>query len=176
MKKILLAALATLASSAYAYNEVDGKRVWQFSSADGWPAGYYQNTGKPRDLTWARDEYPAEFFQRIANALPEQEINEAFLTDDEGANILLEEEAEVFVTFIHEGAGYKNSFGYFTYDPASPPATPADVDEIIVFPNLSYPHLANQPSGKWPEALLLDSVGHWLLLASPRVQPAGASH
>ena len=143
MKKILLAALATLASSAYAYNEVDGKRVWQFSSADGWPAGYYQNTGKPRDLTWTRDEYPAEFFQRIANALPEQEINEAFLTDDEGANILLEEEAEVFVTFIHEGAGYKNSFGYFTYDPANPPATPADVDEIIVFPNLSYPHLAN---------------------------------
>jgi hypothetical protein len=44
----------------------------------------------------------------------EQELNEAFITDDNGSTIHLTEEAEMFVTFIHEGAGYKTRlFFYF---------------------------------------------------------------
>jgi len=127
----------------YATQYENNQYVWNFQSGEPWPGGYHQNTGKPKNLTWAYPEYPRDFFTRIANALPEQRVNEAFLTDDAGSNIHLNEEAEVFVTFVHEGAGYKNSFGYFTFDRANPPTSAAQVQEVIVFPNLSYPHLTN---------------------------------
>ncbi len=138
---------AFLMQSTHATNQNDnGDYVWSFLSGMPWPLGYNQNTGKPDDLVWARDEYPNEFFTAISNALPESEINEAFLTGDDGATITIKPgvvDAEVFITFIHEGAGYKNSFGFFTFDANNPPTRPEQVDEIIIFPNLSYPHLAN---------------------------------
>lgn len=135
----LAAALYT--ANSQATEQVDGQYVWQFLSGQQWPIGYQQNIGKPDNLTYARDEYSRDFFRRISNALPESELNEAFITDDAGSTIHLTEEAEVFITFIHEGAGYRNAFGYFTFDPNNPPTSHEDVAETIVFPNLSYPHM-----------------------------------
>lgn len=147
MKKLSLLSSATvlglLANTSMAVEQQNGKYVWQFQSGQAWPAGYNQATGKPNALTYNRGDYSRDFFKRIANALPESHVNEAFITGDAGSTIHLQEEGEVFITFIHEGAGYKNSFGYFVYDPENPPATAADVEETIVFPNLSYPHLTN---------------------------------
>ena len=120
----------------------NGQYVWQFLSGQPWPGGYNQNLGKPNYLTWNRDEYSDDFFDRINNALPESEINEAFITDDAGSTIHLTEQAEVFVTFIHEGAGYRNAFGFFVFDRDDPPQSAEDVNEVVVFPNLSYPHMA----------------------------------
>ena len=141
--KYLLAAL-TFSPFTFATNvDDDGKYLWTFLSGSPWPTGYNRNIGKPDNLIWARGEYDADFFERISNALPESEVNEAFMTDNDGANLTLVDEAEVFVTFIHEGAGYKNAFGYFTYDANNPPTTKEEIEEIIVFPNLSYPHMAN---------------------------------
>jgi len=128
---------------AKATDVVNGQYQWTFLTGELWPSGYQQNIGKPDDVAWHYNDYNADFFERINNALPEASINEAFLTDDTGSTISLTEEAEVFVTFIHEGAGYKNSFGYFVFDPQNPPQTAAEVSEVIVFPNLSYPHLSN---------------------------------
>ena len=142
-RTIPLAALCLLPSIAPATEQENGQYLWKFLSGKPWPLGYNQSTGKPDNLIYARDQYPAEFFQRIQNALPEARVNQAFLTDDQGSNIVLKEQGEVFVTFLHEGAGYKNSFGYFVFDPNNPPQTAAEVREVIVFPNLSYPHLTN---------------------------------
>ena len=130
-------------SPGHSTEQVNGQYVWQFLSGQPWPAGYQQNIGKPTNLIYARGEYSSDFFARINNALPESELNEAFITDDAGSTIHLTEEAEVFITFIHEGAGYRNSFGYFVYDPDNPPTSHEEVSEVIVFPNLSYPHLTN---------------------------------
>ncbi len=138
----MLVALGVIVS-AKSTEYVDNQYVWKFLSGESWPSGYQQSTGKPENLSYHRDDYPKAFFERINNALPESIINEAFLTNDDGATIVLQEEGEVFVTFIHEGAGYRNSFGYFTFDPKNPPNTPEDVSEIIVFPNLSFPHMTN---------------------------------
>ena len=100
-------------------------------------------TGKPDNLVWSHPEYNAEFFDRIANALPEAHVNEAFLVEDSGANITLKENGEVFITFLHEGAGYRNSFGYFTFDAENPPTSANEIEEVIIFPNLSYPHMTS---------------------------------
>jgi len=36
----------------------------------------------------------------------------------------------------------KTSFVFFTFDRDNPPTSPEEVQETIVFPNLSYPHMA----------------------------------
>ncbi len=140
---LFLLAGGLVSQSARSTEIIDGSYVWTFLTDETWPIGYNQNTGKPDNLTWAYNEYPSDFFNRIDNALPEAQINEAFLTNDSGSNITLTEEAEVFITFIHEGAGYKNSFGYFVFDKNNPPTSKEEIRETIIFPNLSYPHLTN---------------------------------
>ena len=55
----------------------------------------------------------------IQELLPESsqgDINPAFISNSTDPNIHLMQEAGISVTFIDEGAGYKNSFGYFVYD------------------------------------------------------------
>jgi Cellulose binding domain. len=144
MKALILVAGCILAShKSNATEMVDGQYIWNFLSGQSWPYGYNQSTGKPDQLAYARNEYPTDFFNRIANALPEAKVNEAFLTGDQGSNITLQEGGEVSVTFLHEGAGYRNSFGFFTFDKNNPPTTREEIDETIIFPNLSYPHLTN---------------------------------
>ncbi len=131
-----------MCANVHSIEKVQNQYVWQFLSGQPWPTGYNRNIGKPDNLMWSRNEYSNDFFERINNALPESELNEAFITDDAGSTIYLKEDGEVFVTFIHEGAGYRNAFGYFTFDKDNPPTSPEEVNEIIVFPNLSYPHMA----------------------------------
>lgn len=55
--------------------------------------------------------------------------------------VVLTEEAEVSVTFVMEGAGYKNTFGYYTYNKEYPPTAVEDIKETmtIIFSNASDP-------------------------------------
>jgi LruC domain-containing protein len=135
--------LILLSYSTLATEQENGDYVWQFLSGQAWPIGYEQNIGKPENLLWSASEYTTDFFARINNALPESESNEAFSTDDCGSIVDLDEEGEVFVTFVHEGTDYKNAFGFFTFDRNNPPQSSAEVMEIIIFPNLSSPHMAS---------------------------------
>lgn len=52
-------------------------------------------------------------------------------------NILIEEDAEVSISFIHEGAGYRNVLGYYYYNVDNPPTSVDDVIKLIAFPNAS---------------------------------------
>ena len=62
-------------------------------------------------------EFSAEEFNEIQTLLPENGgLNPAFVNSDTDPNIRLTAEAEIYATFIDEGAGYRNTFGYFVYD------------------------------------------------------------
>ncbi len=52
-------------------------------------------------------------------------------------NIHVKEETPVYVTFIDEGAGWKNTFGYYTYQENNPPQCIDDIEQHIIFPNVS---------------------------------------
>ena len=55
------------------------------------------------------------------------------------SNLIVEDSSEVWVTFVHEGAGWKNVLGYYTYPLGNPPATVNDINEhILIFPNVSF--------------------------------------
>jgi len=52
----------------------------------------------------------------IQDLLPETEVNTAFIDEAIDPNLRLQDDAAISVTFITEGAGYRNSFGYFLFD------------------------------------------------------------
>lgn len=98
----------------------------------------YDSYGVPSVMTSVAID--AQLLQNINASLPENlpvpEENPDYLSAD--TNIILDEDAEVFVTFIHEGAGYKNTLGYYTYVAEDgPPDAIAVSDLTIMFPNAS---------------------------------------
>jgi LruC domain-containing protein len=83
----------------------------------------------------------SDLLNKISTALPERKnvtlTNPDYIANDDGANISITETGEVFVTFLHEGAGYKNGFGYFTYT-GDKPTSRDEIDEIVLLPNASF--------------------------------------
>jgi len=63
--------------------------------------------------------------------------NSELFVDGNNLNLRLVKESPVYVTFIDEGAGWRNSLAYYTYDAANPPATVDDIELHLVFPNIS---------------------------------------
>ncbi|MBK1630595.1 hypothetical protein CKO31_07520 [Thiohalocapsa halophila] len=74
---------------------------------------------------------PAEL-NAVQSLLPEQRVNSAFVNSAVDPNLRLLEDAEVSVTFIDEGAGYQNSFGYFLFDDEQ-----SILDKRTIFANAS---------------------------------------
>ncbi len=82
----------------------------------------------------------SETLKMIGDALPEGGTPAPrFLNADaSGSNLEFSRPARVMVSFLHEGAGYRNTFGFFSYDPANPPASHDEVDTAkVLFPNTS---------------------------------------
>jgi len=105
--------------------------------------GNYDNEGTPEYLHQPGDEVSQEFLDDINASLPEMssvpENNPEYLADGKQINTLLSEPADVFVTFVHEGAGYRNVLGFYSYPADNPPASRDEIDSItIVFPNVSF--------------------------------------
>jgi LruC domain-containing protein len=105
--------------------------------------GTINSLGVPNYLTSPNDVIDASFLTDINNALPEYKpvptYHPQYLTQNSQTNLVFQQAANVWVTFVHEGAGYKNTLCYYKYDPNHPPLTASDVDTIFtVFPNTSY--------------------------------------
>jgi len=104
--------------------------------------GSWNSLGVP-DYLCGQDLIKADFLQRINATLPERKSlpasNPIFFNENVTTNITLQEKGEVYITFLHEGAGWKNTFGYYTYEVGHKPQTVADIKNLtIVFPNSSY--------------------------------------
>ena len=53
-------------------------------------------------------------------------------------NIILKKDSKVYITFIDENAGYRNSLCWYTYKKdISNPLTTADIQGNVIFPNIS---------------------------------------
>ena len=92
------------------------------------------------------DEITSEFLNLVNSSLPEQtsvpDNHPEYLADGIQTNLALIADAEVWVTFVHEGAGWKNTLGYFTYPTDTPPQSVGDIDDMtIIFPNTSFVNL-----------------------------------
>ncbi|HAS39959.1 MAG TPA: hypothetical protein DCS93_05740 [Microscillaceae bacterium] len=103
--------------------------------------GTYDNNGVPNYLT-TNDVFDNLFLTDVNYTLPENapvpDYHPEYLAVGNVTDIKVTQEADIWVTFVHEGAGWRNSLGYYTYDLNDPPQTAQDIAELnIVFPNVS---------------------------------------
>lgn len=73
--------------------------------------------------------------------LPEGKNNSAKAVDGV-TGLTVDRDADVWVTFVGEGAGYRNIMGYYIYDSNNPPTSEADfasknIKRSVIFPNAS---------------------------------------
>jgi hypothetical protein len=75
-----------------------------------------------------------EQFPEFKNNEDKQEV---LFAESVKKRIVLLKESEVYVSFISEGAGYNNSFGYYVYDSASVPASASNIQINVLFPSVT---------------------------------------
>ena len=103
----------------------------------------WDSQGVPSNLEATNDVITADFLADINTSLPESKplttTHPEYLTSQDDGSIVLVEDAEVWVTFVHEGAGYLNTLAYYSHPTSTPPATKADIKySTLIFPNVSY--------------------------------------
>lgn len=103
--------------------------------------GSYTSNGTPEYLT-DNDEISYETLDLIDSSLlegyPVPEYNPHYISSGYDTDLILEKDADVWVTFVKEGAGYKNVLGFYTYDiKDNSPTKPKAQDITIIFPNVS---------------------------------------
>lgn len=103
--------------------------------------GEFNEQGAPLYLE-ENDVVSQETLDMIANSLPESypvpDFNPHYISSGYDTDLIIDAPAEVWVTFVSEGAGYKNVLGFYTYDINDPsPIAPKPEDITIIFPNVS---------------------------------------
>ena len=126
---------------------------WVSAHAWNFALGDYNSNYSSQGIPNAMDQdivVSSELLNKISTALPERKnvtlTNPDYIANDQGANISIVETGEVFVTFLHEGAGYKNGFGYFTYT-GDAPTSRSEINEIVLLPNASFYNSGGDANG-----------------------------
>ncbi len=105
--------------------------------------GGYNRFGVPHYLEPERDAISAKLLEYINASLPEKQpvpqYHPSFLAEGKNTTLDITETCDVWVTFVHEGAGFRNAIGFYTYESDTPPQSLDDINEVnVIFPNLSY--------------------------------------
>jgi len=114
--------------------------------------GTYDYEGRPRYLV-STDVISSTLLSFINTSLPESKpvptYHPDYMNSTAETNLNIEKKADVWVTFVSEGAGFLNSLGFYTYSTSNPPKTINDISKItIVIPNASlYGSAGNMRSG-----------------------------
>ena len=99
----------------------------------------YDNVGVPENIVnfdVCSDLLPTIF----SEALPERQNvmrNHPEYFEVETKNVEIVEDGKLYVTFLHEGAGYKNILGYYAYPSDNPPGSVEELEKLVIFPNAS---------------------------------------
>ncbi|OOQ56705.1 LruC domain-containing protein [Mucilaginibacter pedocola] len=104
--------------------------------------GAYDNSGVPKYLEPTRDAISADLLSYINASLPETKnvatLHPSYLESSATADLNITQTADVWITFVSEGAGYLNTLGYYTYPTGNAPQSPADIKTVYyMFPNAS---------------------------------------
>jgi LruC domain-containing protein len=105
--------------------------------------GTWNSSGVPNYLETPREVISSAFLADVNATLPEYRpvptYNPEYLSNGIERNLKITALSDVWITFVHEGAGNLNALFYYVYNKNTPPATPNDIDSLIaIFPNLSY--------------------------------------
>lgn len=126
-----------------AFDRFSGKRRTLSSTFE--YLGSYDNDGVPKYLEVQPDTIGSRLLSNINASLPEsQNVSEhhpEFLQSSATVDLNIVALADVWITFVSEGAGYQNTLGFYTYPTGNPPRSEADISNIkYIFPNASLPN------------------------------------
>ncbi len=98
--------------------------------------------GRPLYLEPQGDVISTEMLSYISYSLPEGKsvpnLHPEFIANGASSNIVITKQSQVWVTFVYEGAGYRNTIGYYVYDTQNPPTSAKSIDTIYtLLPNAS---------------------------------------
>ncbi len=100
----------------------------------------YNDRGKPDGLEPDKEICSTLLPNIYANVLPERTnamVAHPEYFENPNRCLKVTEETELYMTFIDEGAGFKNVLGYYTYQEGNPPTSEELLDKIVIFPNAS---------------------------------------
>jgi len=105
--------------------------------------GTFSSAGVPNYLVQPRDVVSSQFLADVNATLPEYRpvptYNPQYLASNLERNLVLTAQCDVWITFVHEGAGYLNSLFYFKYNKNNKPTSASQIDSLIaIMPNTSY--------------------------------------
>lgn len=107
--------------------------------------GTYTNKGVPNYLEPTKDVITTTLLEKLNESLPEsQDIREhhpQYLESSAVVDLNIVALADVWITFVGEGAGYLNSLGFYTYPTGNPPTSASQITDVkYIFPNASLPN------------------------------------
>lgn len=101
--------------------------------------GVWNSSGTPSYMTKRDNLINLNTIQRVLNSLPEGvnqvQKNPSYFMNPKFRNLVIQTDnpnfigADVFVSFVYEGAGYKNTLGYYWYDISKGNKNPITTDE-----------------------------------------------
>ncbi|MEQ9378576.1 MAG: LruC domain-containing protein [Imperialibacter sp.] len=103
--------------------------------------GSFRKDGKP-DYLLQKDKIKHRALEFINASLPERQpvpsYHPGYLAEGTETNLNVTSEADVWMTFVTEGAGFLNTLGFYTYPTGNPPSEPSDIETLYIgFPNAS---------------------------------------
>ncbi|EOR95594.1 hypothetical protein ADIARSV_1200 [Arcticibacter svalbardensis MN12-7] len=104
--------------------------------------------GRPVYLETTPDVIPSALLTYINSSLPESKplttTHPEYLESDAIPNIIVKQDADVWLTFVSEGAGFRNALAYYTFPTGSTPTATTGgtnaggIDKVtMIFPNSS---------------------------------------
>lgn len=106
--------------------------------------GGFDPLGVPTYLTPSGESVGQDVLELISANLPEGQSvptnHPDYIAGNTKTNIVLTQNAEVWVYFISEGSRKNNALGYYTYPNSNPPQNVSEAGPLtIIYPNLSFP-------------------------------------
>lgn len=153
----------------------------------------FDNDGVPKSILFesVSERMKANIKASLPENFPVPKFHPEYIATNTDTDIKLREDAEVWVTFVDEGAGYRNVLGFYTYSLEKGPSKPNRSDITIIFPNVSLSgsggglvvgnkmYLGKFPAGTgigW--VLIADGFrngrvtdGNWTLFSNPDYNP-----
>jgi uncharacterized protein DUF4114 len=145
LKKSTYLLIVLLIINAACKKNDNTKSPESFASTTYKTLGSYDTTGKPYNLL--KDTISTDYLSFINSILPSADTlpfdkknlvksHPELFVSSAMATISLKESSDVYMTFVSQGAGYKNSIGFYTYPTGQPPLISDDVKTITyAFPS-----------------------------------------
>lgn len=112
------------------------------SGAYNYHGNYYSGSGTP-DYLVTPDNLSESFLYEVNQSLPERDpvpiAHPQYLANGVESEVKFTGTTDLWVTFVHEGAGYRNALAYYTYNKNNPPSSVNDISKLtVVLPNCTH--------------------------------------